>query len=73
MSAWKNVRSGTGSGHAAGSWVTCDTETQGTQRIDHLAHEVAYEHWHRMLFAADSLAESSLLIEPDSGVAITMD
>ena len=47
-------------------------KTQGTQRIDHLAHEVAYEHWHRMLFAR-FLAESSLLIEPDSGVAITMD
>ena len=47
-------------------------KTQGTQRIDHLAHEVAYEHWHRMLFAR-FLAENSLLIEPDSGVAITMD
>ena len=47
-------------------------KTQGTQRIDHLAHEVAYEHWHRMLFAR-FLAESGLLIEPDSGVAITMD
>ena len=47
-------------------------ETQGTQRIDRLAHEVAYEHWHRMLFAR-FLAESGLLIEPDSGVAITTD
>ena len=47
-------------------------KTQGTQRIDHLAHEVAYEHWHRMLFAR-FLAESDLLIEPDSGVSITMD
>ena len=47
-------------------------KTQGTQRIDHLAHEVAYEHWHRMLFAR-FLAESDLLIEPDSGVSITTD
>ena len=47
-------------------------KTQGTQRIDHLAHEVAYEHWHRMLFAR-FLAENGLLIEPDSGVAITRD
>ena len=70
----KNVRCETVSGHAAGSWVTCELgdKTQGTQRIDHLAHEVAYEHWHRMLFAR-FLAENSLLIEPDSGVAITMD
>ena len=47
-------------------------ETQGTQRIDRLAHEVAYEHWHRMLFAR-FLAENGLLIEPESGVAITTD
>ena len=49
-----------------------DVQTQGTQRIDHLAHGIAYEHWHRMLFAR-FLAESDLLIEPDSGVAITTD
>lgn len=42
-----------------------------TQQIDRLAHEVAYEHWHRMLFAR-FLAENQLLIEPDSGVAISM-
>ena len=47
-----------------------DVQSQGTQRIDHLAHGIAYEHWHRMLFAR-FLAESDLLIEPDSGVAIT--
>ena len=47
-------------------------KTQGTQRIGHLTHGVAYEHWHRMLFAR-FLAESDLLIEPDSGVAITTD
>src|SRR5688572_21966704 len=34
-----------------------------TQNIDHLKHEVAYEHWHRMLFAR-FLAENNLLIEP---------
>ena len=45
--------------------------TKGTQRIDRLAHEVAYEYWHRMLFG-QFLAENGLLIEPDSGVAITM-
>ena len=45
--------------------------TKGTQRIDRLAHEVAYEYWHRMLFG-QFLAENDLLIEPDSGVAITM-
>ena len=49
-----------------------DVQSQGTQRIDHLAHGIAYEHWHRMLFAR-FLAESDLLIEPDSGVAITTD
>ncbi len=43
----------------------------GAQEIDRLAHEVAYEHWHRMLFAR-LLAENHLLIEPESDVAISM-
>ena len=45
---------------------------RGTQTIDRLAHECAYEHWHRMLFAR-FLAENQLLIEPDSGVAVSLD
>ena len=47
-----------------------DSET-GEQKIDRLAHEVAYEHWHRMLFAR-FLAENDLLIEPESGVAVSL-
>ncbi len=47
-----------------------DSET-GEQKIDRLAHEVAYEHWHRMLFAR-FLAENELLIEPESGVAVSL-
>ena len=35
-----------------------------TQRTDHLVTEIAYEHWHRMLFAR-FLAESDLLQHPD--------
>lgn len=42
------------------------------QATAHLAQECAYEHWHRMLFAR-FLAETDLLIEPESGVAITLD
>ena len=45
---------------------------KGTQTVDRLIHECAYEHWHRMLFAR-FLAETDLLIEPQSGVAITLD
>ena len=45
---------------------------KGTQTIDRLIHECAYEHWHRMLFAR-FLAETDLLIEPQSGVAITLE
>jgi hypothetical protein len=37
--------------------------TSGEQGIDRLVGEVAYEHWHRMLFAR-FLAENDLLIEP---------
>ena len=44
----------------------------GTQAIDHLVHECAYEHWHGMLFAR-FLAENHVLIEPEMGVAITLD
>jgi hypothetical protein len=44
---------------------------QGTQLIDRLTHEVAYEHWHRMLFAR-FLAENDLLIHPEHGVAVSL-
>jgi hypothetical protein len=48
-----------------------ETKT-GAQETGRLVQECAYEHWHRMLFAR-FLAETDLLIEPDSGVAITLD
>jgi hypothetical protein len=41
------------------------------QDVDRLVQEVAYAHWHRMLFAR-FLAENGLLIEPDSRVAVTL-
>lgn len=47
-------------------------DTGGKQKIDHLITECAYEHWHRMLFAR-FLAENHLLIESDSGVAISLE
>ncbi len=47
-------------------------DARGGQSIRHLAQECAYEHWHRMLFSR-FLAESNLLIEPESGVAISLD
>ena len=47
-----------------------DADT-GVQAVDRLVHEVAYEHWHRMLFAR-FLAENDLLIEPESGVAVSL-
>ena len=44
----------------------------GTQSIDRLVHECAYEHWHSMLFAR-FLAENDLLIAPEWGdVAVTL-
>ena len=45
---------------------------KGTQSIERLVREMAYEHWHRMLFAR-FLAENQLLIEPTSGVPISLD
>ena len=45
-----------------------------TQEIDRLIEEVAYEHWHRMLFAR-FLAENNLLMypDPDDPVAVTLE
>src|SRR5574337_32303 len=43
----------------------------GVQETARLVQECAYEHWHRMLFAR-FLAETDLLIELASGVAITL-
>jgi hypothetical protein len=45
-----------------------------TQEIDRLVEEVAYEHWHRMLFAR-FLSENNLLMypDPDDPVAVTLE
>jgi hypothetical protein len=43
-----------------------------TQELERLAQACAYEHWHRMLFAR-FLAENDLLLDPDHGVAMTLD
>jgi hypothetical protein len=45
---------------------------RGTQSIDRLTHEVAFEHWHRMLFAR-FLAENGLLMHPTAGAAVTIE
>ena len=46
---------------------------KGTQTIERLVEEVAYEHWHRLLFAS-FLAENRLLMypDPDGSVAVTI-
>lgn len=45
---------------------------RGNQTITHLKQAVAYEHWHRMLFAR-FLAENDLLLHPEHGVALSLD
>jgi hypothetical protein len=47
-------------------------DAKGQIAINHLVRECAYEHWHRMLFAR-FLAENNLLIEPDMGVAVSLE
>ncbi len=47
-------------------------EKNGTQTSDRLTGECAYEHWHRLLFAR-FLAENDLLVEPESGMALSLD
>ena len=50
-----------------------ERNANGLQDISRLVEEVAYEHWHRMLFAR-FLAENNLLMypDPDEPVAITL-
>ena len=50
-----------------------DVERRGQERsrIDQLTQELAYEYWHRMLFAR-FLAENHLLMHPD-GVAVSLE
>ena len=44
----------------------------GEQETGHLTREIAYEHWHRMLFAR-FLAENDLLVHPELDVAVTLE
>ncbi len=48
-----------------------ELSASGGQGIDHLAYELAYEYWHKMLFAK-FLEANGLLIHSD-GVAVTME
>ena len=49
-----------------------DLPANGAQRIDNLSYELAYETWHKMLFAK-FLEANDLLIHTASGVAISME
>src|SRR6266852_3325383 len=42
------------------------------ERPAHLIQAVAYEHWHRLLFAR-FLIENELLLHPEHGVALSLD
>lgn len=56
---------------ARGRQVGDVRNADGTQSIDQLVQELAYEYWHRMLFAR-FLAENHLLMHPD-GVAVSLE
>jgi len=44
----------------------------GAYEINHLAEKLAYDQWHRILFAR-FLLENDLLISPEHGVSVSMD
>ncbi|MGI9159497.1 MAG: Eco57I restriction-modification methylase domain-containing protein, partial [Saprospiraceae bacterium] len=46
-------------------------QANGRQDINHLAYELAYEYWHRMLFA--KFLEANHLLIHSEGVAVTME
>jgi hypothetical protein len=49
-----------------------DSQKPGTDSILHLTEKIAYDKWHRMLFAR-FLAENNLLISPEHQVAVTLE
>src|SRR4051812_18603781 len=52
-----------------------DGESQtrrGAYEIEHLVEKIAYDQWHRLLFAR-FLIESNLLISPEHGVSVALD
>jgi hypothetical protein len=46
-------------------------QSDGSIKANRLVREIAYEHWHRALFAR-FLAENNLLIDPDHRVAVSL-
>ena len=71
MSAGRTGTAAAPAGARAATRRPARSEKPARRQIDRLAREVAYEHWHRMLFAR-FLAENDLLIEPESGVAVSL-
>lgn len=53
---------------ARGRQLGDELKSNGEQETIRLAREIAYEHWHRMLFAR-FLAENDLLVHPELDVA----
>jgi hypothetical protein len=49
-----------------------ERRSDGSHETWHLEQEVAYEHWHRMLFAR-FLVENDLLAPPEFGIALTLE
>src|SRR5437899_9811331 len=45
---------------------------RGAYEIKHLVERLAYDQWHRLLFAR-FLLENNLLISPEHGVSVTLD
>ena len=57
---------------ARGRQLGDELKDNGEQETWHLAREIAYEHWHRILFAR-FLAENDLLVHPELDVAVTLE
>ncbi|OGG45686.1 MAG: hypothetical protein A3F84_14485 [Candidatus Handelsmanbacteria bacterium RIFCSPLOWO2_12_FULL_64_10] len=49
-----------------------DPAKKGRYQVQHLTEKIAYDQWHRMLFAR-FLAENDLLISPQHGVGVSLD
>ena len=69
----RSATCGASSAPRPGNWAMARASTKrGAYEIKHLVEKLAYDQWHRLLFAR-FLLENNLLISPEHGVSVSLD